>query len=381
MGSYTEEICNLTALPLDDFRRIMGIDPWHFWQMDQPNGCAGVTTHYRWINTESWPGRFDYVQALIMAEQQLAQKLDYWPGLLYTNNEIVRLVTPRQPVLYNHTPMKLETHWHHVQATGLITRTLIIAGYALAYGGSDDVVLVQAVPAGTVASEIDVCYPGTHHSIRPISVVISAGAATVTIKKWLLGDPDLWTTNALLDPADASDMLATVDIYRVTYDNQHAILLAWEPEIQWCGCLNEDCVVCSNATHVACAVRGDYKNGLVGWQAAEYVNSGWLGHAFPSSRWPDMAYINYLHGADTGNDRYMSPYWGQIVSHFAVSLMDEAGCGCTNALSQMRYWAEDMGLVKESSSHTLGPVDTDNPYGPRRGQIAAWKAVLMHVGD
>lgn len=371
---------NLTSLPLDVFRKVMGVDPWHFWQMSTPVGCSSVYTHYRWVG-DSGPGRYDYVQAIVMAEQQLAQKLDYWPGLIYANNEIVRLVTPRQPVLYNRVPMKLETRWHRIYQTGLQTWVLI-TDVVPVYAASEDVTFAVVVPAGTTASEIVVCYDGTHAPIRPIAVSVSAGVATITIKKWLMGDPDLWATDALIDPNDNNDLLDVVSVYRVTYDSQHAILLAWEPEIQYCGCLSEDCVVCSNATHVACAVRGDYKNGLVGWQAGEYdnVEAQWLSHAFPSTRWPDLAYVNYLHGFDPSPDSYMNPYWAQVVAHFAVSFMDEADCGCADVLSSMRYWREDLGFTKDTS-HQLGPSDLDNPYGQRRGQLAAWKAVLMHVGD
>lgn len=371
---------NLTSLPLDSFRKIMGVDPWHFWQMSTPVGCSSVYTHYRWIG-DNGPGRFDYAQAIQTAEQMLAQKLDYWPGLLYTNNEIVRMIIPRQPVLYNRTPMKLEVRWHHVYQTGLRTWTLI-TDVNPAYAASEDVTFAVVVPAGTIASEVVVCYAGTTIPIRPISVSISLGVATITIKKWLMGDYTLWSTDDLIDPNDNDNLLDTVSVYRVTYDSQHAILLAWEPEILSCGCLSEDCVVCSGATHVACAMRGDYKNGLISWQASEYdaTNSRWVSHAFPSTRFPDIAYVNYLHGVDPAPDLYMSPYWAQIVAHLAVSLMDEADCGCSDVMSSMRYWREDLGFTKDTS-HQLGPSDLDNQYGQRRGQLAAWKAVLMHIGD
>jgi hypothetical protein len=197
-----------------------------------------------------------------------------------------------------------------------------------------------------------------------------------------MGDPDLWEEDDIIDPTDDDNLLASVDVYRVTYDPLHAIMLAWEPELQRCGCLEETCVTCTNATHLACAVRGDYKHGLVGWQAGAYDASAgnWVGHAFPSTRFPDMAYVNYLHGMNPYPDRYMSMYWAQLVSHFAVTFMDEAACGCSDVLNSLRYWMEDLGFIKDTS-HTLGPSDIDNPYGTRRGQIAAWKAVLMHIGD
>lgn len=369
-----------TALPVDDFRKVMGIDPWHFWQMRTPAGCSGVYTHYRYTG-ENGPGRYDYIQAINMAEQQLAQKLNYWPGLKYEQAEEIRLVKPRQPVLYNRTPMQLETRWHHVMNVGLRTWTLLDEAVAVAYGASEDVVLSIVVPAGTVAGEVVVCYATTQTAIRPIKVTISAGNANITIKKWLMADPELWDTDDLIDPTDNDNFLSSVDIYRVTFNSQQAVLLAWEPEVQACGCLEETCVTCSNATHLACAVRGDWKHGLIGWQAAEYANARWTNHAFPSTRYPDLAYVNYQHGAYPYPSRYVSPYWQQVIAHFAVCFLDEADCGCGDTLSSIRHWMEDLALIKENSSRTLGQSATDNPFGSMRGQIAAWNAVLMHVGD
>lgn len=369
---------NLTSIPLDTFRQVMGIDPWHFWQMKIPTGCSDTYAHYRWI-CDGTPGRYDFTQALLMAEQLLAQKLDYWPGTRYTKGEVIKLTPPRQSVLYNRMPMKLQTRWMHVKDVGHETLTLV-ADVLVVYTALDDVVMTIAVPDGTLANEIVVCYDGTTVPIRPIHVTVSANVATITIKKWLMADPSLWETCDVIDPDDTDNLLSSVSVYRVTYNQQLAILLVWEPEIQYCGCLEETCSVCTNAAHLACAVRGDYKNGLIGWQAAEYANSAWLGHQFPSTRYPDLAYVNYLHGANPNPHKYMSLYWAQIVSHFAVSLMDEAACGCASVLNSLRYWMEDIGYVKDSS-HTLGPSDIDNPFGTRRGQIAAWKAVLMHVGD
>jgi hypothetical protein len=240
--------------------------------------------------------------------------------------------------------------------------------------------MIIPVAATVLANEITVCYPGSTVAIRPIRVNIAGGNATITIKKWLMADPELWESPDEIDATDNDNLLGSVDIYQVTYNQQLSVLLAWEPELQRCGCLQEDCVACQHATHLACAVRGDYRNGLIGWQAAEYNSPTWTAHVFPSTRYPELAYINYLHGVNPGSDRYMSRYWAQIVSHFAVTFLHEVPCGCSDTNNGVSYWMQDLGFVKDTS-HNLGPSDVDNPYGTRRGQIAAWKAVLMHIGD
>lgn len=371
---------DLTALPLDVFRKVMGIDPWHFWQMGTPAGCSGLYTHWRWLG-DGYVARHDFIDAIVMAEQTMARQMEYWPGLRYRENELVRMTTPRQPVLYNVTPMKIHVDWHRVRQVGRRTWTLLDDAYVLVYTNSSDVVLtVPGLPAGTTADEVVVCYAGTQVQIRPIHVTVASGTATITIKKWLLADPELWETGAVIDPNDTDNLLPDVDVYRLTYDTAHAITLAWEPEIYACGCLTDSCTVCAGATQTACASRGDWENGLIGWQAANYAAGVWTPSTLTWSRFPDMAYVSYLHGSNPEPNNYMSSFWAQIVAHMAVASMDEAGCGCSDTMSAMLYWKEDLAYSKESS-HQLGPMDIDNPFGQRRGQIAAWKAVLMQAGE
>lgn len=371
------EDLDLTALPLDYFRKIMGIDPWHFWQMRTPEGCSGVYAHYRWLG-DGYIARYDFIQAILMAEKLLARPLEYWPGLRYRENEIVRMTKPRQTVLYNETPMKLHVDHQRVQQVGRRAWTLLSTVVPV-YTTALATLTIPGLPAGTTAEEVVICYHDTQVQIRPIHVTVVAGTATVTMDKWLMGDTTLWESGARIDPTDNDNLLAEVDAYRLTYDVAYGITLAWEPGIQTCGCLEPGCVICQLYTQSACPTRGDYENGLIGWQAADYANGAW-GYTNLMSRWPDMAYVNYLHGADPSPDRYMSMYWAQIVSHLAVAQMDEAECGCSDTTSAMLYWKEDLGYSKDSS-HQLGPADLDNPFGQRRGQIAAWKAVLMQVGE
>lgn len=372
------EDLDLTSLPLDYFRQIMGIDPWHFWQMGLPTGCSGLYTHYRWLGG-GYTARYDFIQAIVMAEHTLAQKLEFWPGLRYSENELERLTTPRQVMLYNRTPMKIRTHWARIRQVGKRVWT-VLASVVPSYTTAMATVTVVFLPTGITADEIVVCYSGTHVQIRPIKVSIDslAGTATITINKWLMADPGLWESSDQIDPTDNDNMLDMVDVYRVTYDSTDSILLAWEPELQACGCLSPVCVVCGNATQAACPSRGDYANGLVGWQAANYAAGAWT--TILPGRYPELAYVSYLHGARPDPDPYMSMYWAQIVSHMAVALMDEADCGCGDVVNSMRYWKEDLSYSKDSS-HQLGPMDLDNPFGARRGLIAAWKAVLMDAGE
>ena len=50
------EDLDLTALPLDDFRKVVGIDPWHFWQMSTPDGCSSASCKPKGRQPESETG-------------------------------------------------------------------------------------------------------------------------------------------------------------------------------------------------------------------------------------------------------------------------------------------------------------------------------------
>lgn len=381
-----------TILPLDTARAIMGIDPYHFWQMTytgHPTSqtCAGCYTHHRWQQADS-VGRHDMLNAIVESEQTLADILMFYPGPKYTELEDVRLKKPRQIVQYQLTPYKLFTEYKKIQQVGQLTYTTIELDKALAYPASgDDVTITQTVTAGVAACEVIICYPGTFVEIRPIEISISGTTATITVKRWLMGDPDNWADDVCVDAADTSNLLSSVDIYRKWYDPSLQITLVWEPYIHRCGCLNlTTCTVCQNSSITACAVRDEYNLGVVAWQAATWnaTTEAYEDAALICSltnRFPDIAYINYLHGAppDRG-ECYMSRMWSRLVTILANANMDDAPCACSNVLNFSRYWREDMGKSSDTRSFLVSSSGTESMLGGhRRGHLHVWDAIRRKI--
>jgi len=390
-----------TIMPLDWWRQAMGIDPYHFWQMTNDNhplrGYSHIYPHHRWQYTlvndampardaKRGPGRYDIIQAILEAESALAQysPLNTWPGPTYVENEKVVIQKPKQVTMYRKLPFGLTTKWHHVRYVGVETFTEIESGVALAYAGDD---ATCSVTTTVDADEIVVRYAGETVQLRPVDVSKAGNTATITIKRWLCADPDLWDDASPIDSDDTANLIATVDVYRRHIDPSQQILLAWEPDISTCGCLETDsCAACQQATRNACAIRRDYDIGFVGWQTAtwdadeeEYVRSS---ACWPYNRHPDYAYISYEHGFDNENQRYMSSRWVKTVAALAAAVIPEYVEDTTMRPDAMHYWRVDLSVPDENGKHrNLDLGDLSNPFGVRRGQVEAWRSVKRILGE
>ena len=392
-----------TILPLDWWRQAMGIDPYHFWQMTftghPMRGYSHIYPQRRWQYTEvqtampardakRGPSRYDIIEAMIKAEGMLAHyaPLNTWPGPTYVENEKVILTKPRQVTLYRQLPYGLTTKWHHIQNVGVETFDPITAGVVLTYTvGSDDVTCT--VTTTVLAGEIVVCYPGETTQLRPITVTKIGNIATITIKRWLCADPDQWDTATPIDATDVTNLLGTVDVYRRWIDPSQQIVLAWEPGISGCGCLNTDsCAACQQATCYACAIRRDYTIGFVGWQASTWnVATGEYDRdtgCWPYNRHPDYAYISYEHGFPNDNQRYMSQRWVQTVAELAAANIPDYVTDTTTQPDILYHWREDMAVANDQGKHRIMDMgDLFTPFGTRRGQVEAWRAVKSALGD
>jgi hypothetical protein len=395
----------LTLMPLDYLRRFLGIDPYHFWQMTKDTnpirGYSHIYPHERWqYNSMAMPGtdakrgpsRQDLANAIADAEQKIASvsELDAWPAPTYTEDEMVILKMPKTDFASEwpsrSRPYGLMTRWKQVQRVGTLTLTLQddAVDISAAYNATDDVTFTVTVQSGVTADEVVVMYPDTEVRIRPIEVSVSGTTATITIKKWLLGDPDDWETSDAIDADTTTDLLQTVDVYRRWIDSSDQILIAWEPDILICGCLETDtCAACQTATKAACAVEKDYRIGYVGWQFATWnaTTEEYDRDTCAISRYPDRAIISYEHGFPSGDDYYISNRWMQTVSKLAVAQLPDYVVDTTSRPDALWYWMQDMTWVEGFNRHTMSQSDLNNPFGSKRGHVEAWKEVFRAIGD
>ena len=85
-------------LPLDEWRRIIGWNPWHFWgfsndKISPTSNCNGVVKQYDWQGTDA-AGRTNVVDAILTAEQKLKQFLGFAPA---PRDPVTGKPIPKQP--------------------------------------------------------------------------------------------------------------------------------------------------------------------------------------------------------------------------------------------------------------------------------------------
>lgn len=382
----TDDLLSST-LQLEQFRQVLGINPYHFWQMrftKHPyNGCSESYTHYRYLG-ERGPGRYDIIQAINTAESMLSGLLNYKLGYNYAQHEHVVLPVPKQ-LTYRVSPYTFQTRWEKVLEVGQRVWDLIESVTFWSVGDPDTmaesisftVALAEDIPA----CELKVCYQGTQVPIEPVEISVSGLVATIVIKRWLLGKPSDWEDGAVIDANSLANLINTVDVYHVWLDPSRQITLAWQPEFNLCGCGGATCPVCSLAMQSACATPGIFKVGVIAWQPATYYPElGYTGVSLVMPRYPDMAWINYSHGV-IDEKCTMPSYWRRVVTLLALTYLDNGACGCADVANVYSYWQEDLAKVSERQTFNLGPSEMDNPLGKRRGAINAWQAVKQAIGE
>lgn len=366
-----------TILPLDYFREVLGIQPYHFWQLTTTRhrfeGCSSVYSHERWLSDHG-PGRNDFIMAINAAEAMLANVLGYQVGPMYSE-ETIDLALPKV-FGYKH-----KTAWQHINVVGKLTYTTLSAAVAPNYNNPADWVTLSVNVGNVSACEVIVCYPGTFVEIRPIDVTVASGTATIKIRRWLLGNPANWENGDAHDADVAGNMLATVDVLRKWYDVTQQANLLWEPSISDCGCLEPGCAICSLSSVTACVTEADYAEGIVDCRPASYDSEQGkyvAVTALPQYRRPDMVRINYYHGLLDGC--WMPVAWRKTVTVLAVSMLDSGVCGCADVVNAVQYWQRDLNESTPSGTFMLGQSEMEGAFGKKRGALHAWNAVKLAIG-
>lgn len=285
----------VTQVPLDRAAKIMGIDPYHFNQITtvrrpETNACADIWFQY----TEQRVGqlsRDDFAVALKQAEDTITHYLGYTLIPQWVVDEEQPITKPASPEMVNISgrnsrgqAKSVVTNRGFVIAGGIRTKTLIEANTPIIYSDNngDGYVEFCTVTVNTTVTdpeEIHVYFPGLDGSdkweIRPISVSISGGIATITFYRYLVPLPDQWT----VDP-DAGDILRNingddinaflpdVDVYRVYNDvSSQATLYA---EGTCLNCSGTGCEACGWTTNTACLRVRDSRRGIVTYSSATW---------------------------------------------------------------------------------------------------------------
>lgn len=395
-------------LPLDTFRQIMGYNPWHFWGLagaSAPVSSACNTLLHKWAWQDADAvGREEIRAAIATAEARLTMYLLFAPA--------PHMVTETLP-----WPQDLDHALWRAGRTGSDGRSLTLKlseGEVRAVGrevltviGTPAVVLTdldgdgldetwttsvattetdpeKLVVAFSAADRLDSQPLTADWFIAPVQITIAGGTATIRGRSWLLVRPLLYEgfSPAPLDAETAATYVATVDVAVRSIDQTAQATLTWEtlPWPSWCSVdplLSSSSDPAAVATATARVGIRDATTGLVTPGEALYnASTGvWIG-TLSSWRPPDRVTLTYRAGLSTVQGQ-MSPVWQTIVARLAAAELTRPICACAAANRELYVWQAD--LARTSPDEVVGaisPADLSNPFGTRRGHIAAWKQVL-----
>ncbi len=410
-------------LPLDTFRAEFGYNPWHFWGLTSTarfpvsDSCSDLVYQYAWQANDS-VGRTDVLQAIETAEARLREHLRYSvaPHFVTETLPVPRWYDGRLNRLqYTGADgrfLALQLGEGKIQAIGTEARTLIttvtVAGASLVFSDADGDGLNDTFTAtvGTLltdVSQIELMFvsadrwtgepAGDKWAIKPVSIVISGGTATIKGRMWQIVKPVLYESGQPIDPSTSTNYAQSLEVYRhycnpdgQTNDTAQA-LLVWETRpfpyfaAAWFGAppmLQNSADPASVAYALARVGVRDADKGIVEFGAAVYdtASAQWVTTSltqFP----PDRIIVRYLAGDALDSRGYMQERWAKATARLAAAELGKRICACESA-SRMIYEQQvdrAFGGDARVEKFNLSQDDNLSPFGYKEGQLQAWRIV------
>lgn len=412
-----------TLLPLDTWARILQLDLFDFNQIGVgfPEGavvgltqaCGNVFYQYGWQgqNRAENMSREEIGFAVHQAEEAVADQLGYYPAPKFLTQE--QRIYPRANMPYawgggawsfgwffpNASPRSssVQMKWTKIQGGGTLARTLI--GDTVNLTLIDSTTGIAAVPpafndaftcsialggATTDPYEVGVYIRASDRvplnadvdeswRLRPVTVTITAGTATITGHIGLLVKPTLQAgvTPQPIDITDATAFVGQVTVYRVYRDSSDSGLALWEQitpcdgssDLSPCDLLTEDiCIGNRNGERGQVFISFTDDNCCLQWRA------------------PDQVTVNYLAGEPLVNGQ-MNIDFAQMVTYLSCGYLPNKKCGCDAADILINYWRQDMTMPTAEGQipRQLTPYELTCPFGYSRGALYAWNRLREKV--
>lgn len=414
LSSLVENI-DYNLLDLDTWRAEINFHPWHFFQWSNTDVPVTSSTNDL-IRQHAWQdydclSREDVKRAIINAETRLFEHLNYWPMPKYREAIMSWPQYPKANLLRTGYAdpsgrwIGVRLPESHIQSLGIEVVQELALETPVVYSdrdgdGINDTFTVTISSSTTLKNDIAVYFseedrftgedPNEKWRIRPVRVSVDTDTETTTVTgpAWIMAKPILYEGIGAqaLDPSDTDNYVSVVDVYRrYTYTEGRSTttaqaVLIWEnsPYPNWCRTTVDPSAL---GYAIARAVIRDSENGIVGISEAIYSTETGTWHSanFESSRPPDKVIVRYLAGYAPDYQNNMQSKMRYMVSRLAAAELLRRTGSRSEAHRQLYYWQED--LARSSGSDTYGYIsreDLNNPFGTRRGQIAAWKEMKMN---
>jgi hypothetical protein len=388
------------SLPLDTFRSVFGFHPWHFYQLTNDKvplsiGCDTLVSEHSWQATDA-VGRAEIRDAIEMAEQRLADEIGAYP---YPRATYVDIPFPQFFDVTDQYRLSVDT-WGRWLAfrlpyaqpltIGKLTHALIGTGN-VAFSDEDGDGVAETFTATIATIETDATLLGAYIAVadrigadkdasherwrlQPVSITVASGNATITGPSYLLVKPAKQQAVRLqaLDPADTSNLVTSIALYRAAYDTTQQGEFIWEsgPDGE-CASVGAD--PSAIGTSAARFVIRDPDLGYIAGEAAEYSTpaSSYIAVEWPYDWAPSRVRVHYKSGYDS---RALT----LAICRMAAAELARPICACQQAYREFSSWQQDLALVGGDNAVAVSQQDLDNPFGTRRGHIYAWKMAQQY---
>ncbi len=412
-----------TLLSLDRWAQIMNISPPHFNQAASAadginpfpvTGCSDVW--WQWsFQSHQRISREEIAQAIAIAEEDIANHLNFWPAPMYIE-EVHKFPQHHRPDMYDAgldvrgMRKGINLRYGKLIRSGRRGLTLIGDSTVPVYSDEDgdgyDETVTVTVAAGdlTDVCEIKVYFEDMSGDqtweIRPHrTVALTGGNFVLTFWAWQFIDPDLWEafpTNGAT-PLDLTTAIyvANVDVYREFADfTEPSAVFFWEPKVRnilpaFCStCSGAGCPTCSLTTQNGCMFVRNVDEGIGAPVPATYDEDEevWSEQTYTECRAPDQVKVWYLAG--DLDRRYLSGnicnplsnYWAETIAWLATARMERDFCTCKQAQALVHGLRRDLASTPpDGTFYSLSEDDLNNPFGTRSGEIKAWRRVARLV--
>lgn len=333
------------GLTLDRYQEIMRLPIAAFNGLNNPNEYAIEQCSAIWKQSQ----RDDLAAWIAAAEERRETELGYFLSPKYMVDEEHEYTSPL--ILEKKKLIAIGT-----EATTDIEDDVALTHRDL-YDAIIDPVEITVTTTVTVSTEICVYYPGEDVKIKPSSVAISGGVATIKIPRSRLVDPDLLDDkDDHLQYDDDDNFLTTVDVKRCWTSLATAVTFVWtSSQLAYYGRV---CPAnCTEVTQAGCGtisgVRA-YRIAQMNVFPASFSGETPAGAHFTYGFTPQFVRVSYLSGQRS------SPNQELLTARYAHTLMPNAPCSCSYV---EQYWQDDR---KEAKFVT--------PYGNVMGAQDAWMA-------
>lgn len=387
-----------TLLPLDRFARIAGIHPLHFNQVTvqdlaSANFCGVPILQYSWQDADR-TGREEIAEIIAATETRLMEYLGFSLKPDYFSNVPADYPQPSNPELIGTSLYDLRGFvrpmWigQGYPISGGQEAKTFIANRQVVYTDVDGdgyfetaTITATGYDAATVESEIAIYYTGNSgddaFEIRPISVILNAGTATIMCRREQLVLPALLfgLTTEAVDGLDDTLFVADVDVYRHWLDP-----IAQQVEFRWqqAPCATD---VATYSVQTGAMMVIEPRLGWATVQAAHWdaTTLAYTSDLFSVCRNPDAVRLWYKAGYPLDpRSGQMASVWERCVTYLSLANLYRPLCQCASLETFTKYWAEDLSVNTTEQTRQVSRRFLDNPLGTTRAARFVWDAIMRY---